>query len=157
MGYGDRMKDMEPFWEGYRSHFASLGINLCSMRKGGVWAVPQWEAAASAQHPFASCCTHDALDGPALYDLSSRTLPVCMACKLSLIFSDVHAYCSAAWLMPRIRGDETSLSSLQTKHPWNTRYIDIWPKAIRSTTVAMPRVFYPRQQCWTRRTSLHSL
>ncbi|KAL1942060.1 hypothetical protein VTO73DRAFT_6590 [Trametes versicolor] len=75
MGYGDRMKDMEPFWEGYRSHFASLGINLCSMRKGGVWAVPQWEAAASAQHPFASCCTHDALDGPALYDLSSRTLP----------------------------------------------------------------------------------
>ncbi|OJT01669.1 hypothetical protein TRAPUB_7871 [Trametes pubescens] len=74
MAREDRLKDMEPFWEGYRSHFAALGINLGSMLKRDLWALPQWEAASSAQHPFASCCAHEKLDEHVPYDLMSRSL-----------------------------------------------------------------------------------
>ncbi|EIW63545.1 uncharacterized protein TRAVEDRAFT_26775, partial [Trametes versicolor FP-101664 SS1] len=43
-------------------------------RGSGLWALPQWEAAASAQQPFASCCAHDKLDKSIPYCWLSRSL-----------------------------------------------------------------------------------
>lgn len=82
----DIWKDMKPFWDGYRQHFAASGINLCTLLPSNLWDL--LGETATASHPFASRCIHEPSDGPEELDTCSRLL---LVSRISASSSMTHA------------------------------------------------------------------